>query len=82
MTSTDSVICAVTGLVVGVLAWQFLRSWNLLLELVLGVVGGVIGGSIANGLDIMNVGDYADPIIAGTIGALLFVGVATLFHNR
>ncbi|MCB0065218.1 MAG: hypothetical protein KDE19_24005 [Caldilineaceae bacterium] len=81
--SIDSVLCAVGGLVIGFLFWQFLRSWRLglVVNLILGAVGGVVSGAVINQLDVMNVGDYADPIIAGLLGGVLLVGIAGLLRR-
>jgi len=75
--SPDSIICMITGVIIGVLMAQFLKGWGfgLIGNAVVGLVGGVIGGSVFNTLDIIDVGDYADPIIAGIVGAVILIPV-------
>lgn len=81
--SSDSVICACSGVIVGVLFWQFLRGWSLglVVNLVLGAVGGLISGALFNQLDLIDVSDFADPMIAGVVGGLLVVGIAGLVRR-
>jgi len=55
---------------------------SLLLNLLLGAVGGVVGGSVFNAVDVLNVGDYADPVIAGVIGAVIVLGIVGLIKQR
>lgn len=78
LVSPDSLICMITGVIVGLLMAQLLKGWGfgLIGNGVVGLVGGVIGGSVFNSLDIIDVGDYADPIIAAIVGAVILIPVA------
>lgn len=71
--SIDSVLSMASGVVIGLLVIQFMKGWGFgfIGNLAAGLVGGLFGGAIFNTLDIMDVGDYADPIIAGAVGAIL-----------
>ena len=50
------------------MVWQLLKGWGIGLvgNLVLGAIGGVIGGYAFDVANIIDVGDYADPVIAAT----------------
>lgn len=76
--SIDSILAMVSGAVIGLLIAQLLKEWSfgLLLSLLLGLVGGLFGGATFNMLDVMDIGDYADPIIAGVIGSAVVLLVA------
>lgn len=78
--SIDSILSMASGIVIALLVTQFMKGWGFgwIGNLVAGLVGGLLGGAIFNTLDIMDVGDYADPIIAGAVGAIvvLLVGGA------
>lgn len=71
--SIDSVLSMATGVVIALLVTQISKGWGfgLIGNLVAGLIGGLFGGAIFNTLDIMDIGDYADPIIAGAVGATL-----------
>lgn len=81
--SIDSILCMLSGAVIGLVAWQFFKGWGfgLLGNLAIGLVAGLISGGVFNALDFLNVGDYADPIIAGVVGAVLCLGVAGLIRR-
>lgn len=76
--SIDSILAMVSGAVIGLLIAQLMKEWSfgLPLSLLLGLVGGLFGGATFNMLDVMDIGDYADPIIAGAIGAAVVLLVA------
>ncbi|MCE7986406.1 MAG: GlsB/YeaQ/YmgE family stress response membrane protein [Caldilinea sp. CFX5] len=76
--SIDSILAIASGAVIGLLIAQFMKEWSfgLLISLLLGLVGGLFGGATFNMLDVMDIGDYADPIIAGVIGAAVVLVVA------
>jgi uncharacterized membrane protein YeaQ/YmgE (transglycosylase-associated protein family) len=75
--SPDSIICMISGAVIGVLAAQFIKGWGfgLIGNLVAGLIGGLLGGAAFNTLDIIDLGDYADPIIAGIVGAAIVIAI-------
>ncbi len=76
--SIDSVICLITGAILGGLAAQLMkgRGFGLIGDIVVGAVGGVIGGLVFDWLDVLHVGDIADPIIAGAVGAIILLAIA------
>ncbi len=76
--SIDSLLAIISGAVIGLLIAQLMKEWSfgLPLSLLLGLVGGLFGGATFNMLDVMDIGDYADPIIAGAIGAAVVLLVA------
>ncbi len=76
--SIDSILAIVSGAVIGLLIAQLMKEWSfgLPLSFLLGLVGGLFGGATFNMLDVMDIGDYADPIIAGAIGAAVVLLVA------
>ena len=76
--SIDSLLAIISGAVIGLLIAQLMKEWSfgLPLSLLLGLVGGLFGGATFNMLDVMDIGDYADPIIAGAIGAAVVLVVA------
>jgi uncharacterized membrane protein YeaQ/YmgE (transglycosylase-associated protein family) len=82
-TSPDGIICLLVGAIVGVVATQMLQGKGLGLvgSIVLGAVGGVISGYLFDLINIMDVGDYADPIIAAVIGSVVVLGVASLLRR-
>jgi uncharacterized membrane protein YeaQ/YmgE (transglycosylase-associated protein family) len=68
----------VSGAIIGLLVAQWMKEWSfgLIISLLLGLVGGLFGGAAFNMLDVMDIGDYADPIIAGVIGGAVVLVVA------
>jgi uncharacterized membrane protein YeaQ/YmgE (transglycosylase-associated protein family) len=76
-TSPDGIICLIVGAIVGGAAIQLLKGWGIGLvgNLVLGAIGGVIGGYAFDVANIIDVGDYADPVIAAIVGAVILVGI-------
>ena len=81
--SVDSVLCMASGAIIGLLITLYKKGWGfgLIGNIVIGLVGGLIGGVLFNWLDFMNIGDIADPIIAGAVGAAIFVGIAGVFRR-
>jgi uncharacterized membrane protein YeaQ/YmgE (transglycosylase-associated protein family) len=76
--SIDSILAMVSGAIIGLLVAQWMKEWSfgLIISLLLGLVGGLFGGAAFNMLDVMDIGDYADPIIAGVIGGAVVLVVA------
>ncbi|MEZ4862308.1 MAG: hypothetical protein R3C14_13415 [Caldilineaceae bacterium] len=81
--SIDSIICLISGAVIGLLAAQLFKGWGfgLIGNILIGLIGGVLGGAVFNNLDVMNLGDFADPIVAGLVGGTIFVGIAGLLRH-
>jgi uncharacterized membrane protein YeaQ/YmgE (transglycosylase-associated protein family) len=80
-TSADGVICLVVGIIAGVLAKQFLKGGGLGLigNIVIGAVGAVVGGYLFDVINIIDVGDFEDPIIAGAVGAVILLAIVGSF---
>lgn len=83
ITSIDFVIFLIVGAVAGLLYGQFMKSkgFGLIGNISIGIVGSVISGFIFDWLNFMNVGDIADPIIAGAVGAAILLTIALLFRR-
>lgn len=83
-TGVDGLICLAVGAILGVLAGPFLRGGGLgtLGNVIVGALGGVLGGYFFDWINIIDVGDYADPIIAGAVGAVVLLAVAGFFFGR
>jgi uncharacterized membrane protein YeaQ/YmgE (transglycosylase-associated protein family) len=81
--SIDGVLALVSGAIIGLLAGQFIQGWGFgtVGNSVIGLVGGLAGGFVFNWLDFLNVGDYADPIIAGVVGAIVLLGIIGAFRR-
>lgn len=82
-TSPDGIICLITGAIIGGAISQFLQGWklSLVMSIIVGAIGGVIGGYIFDLINIIDVGDYADPIIAAVVGAAVVLGLARLLRG-
>ncbi|MEZ4711843.1 MAG: GlsB/YeaQ/YmgE family stress response membrane protein [Caldilineaceae bacterium] len=59
----------------GAVSGQVLKGLGLIGNIVVGIIGGLIGGIVFNALDVLNVGDVADPLIAGAIGAIVLLAI-------
>ena len=76
--NTDSLITLITGAIVGGLAGRFMGGLGLIANIVIGLIGGLLGGYVFDVINILNVGDLADPIIAGLVGSLVLLAIAGL----
>lgn len=83
ITSIDFVIFLIVGAVVGLLYGQFMKSKGIGLigNITICIVGSVISGFIFDWLNFMNVGDVADPVIAGVVGAVILLTIASMFRR-
>lgn len=81
--SIDAVLCLVSGAALGLLVGQFMQGWGVGTagNIVIGLIGGLVGGLLFNWLDFLNVGDYADPIIAGIVGAAVLLGIVSVLRR-
>lgn len=80
--SSDFVIFLVVGVILGALAGQIMKGGNLVQSIVVGIVGSVISGFIFDWLDFMDVGDIADPILAGGFGAVILLAIAWAIRGK
>lgn len=76
-TTPDGIICLIVGALVGGAATQLLKRWHLGLipTIIVGGIAGVIGGYVFDVINVIDVGDYADPIIAAVVGAVVILGL-------
>ncbi|MCB0081541.1 MAG: GlsB/YeaQ/YmgE family stress response membrane protein [Caldilineaceae bacterium] len=73
--SVDSLYCLIAGAILGVVAGQLIKGLGMVGNIVVGIIGGLLGGVVFNALDVLNVGDVADPLIAGAIGAIVLLAI-------
>jgi uncharacterized membrane protein YeaQ/YmgE (transglycosylase-associated protein family) len=79
--SIDSVICIIVGAIVGWLAGRVMKGFGMAANVGIGVAGGLIGGLVFDKIDIIDVGDIADPVIAGVVGSVIALGIAEIFRR-
>lgn len=79
--SVDSLIALVTGAIIGGVSERFMRGLGLVGNVVVGLIGGVIGGLVFDAINILNVGDIADPIIAGLVGAVVVLAIVAVVRR-
>ncbi len=77
--SIDSVICVIAGAIIGALAGRIVEGFGMVGNIAAGAAGGLIGGLVVDKLDFMDVGDYADPAIAGVVGSVIAMAIAGLY---
>lgn len=82
LTSVDFVIFLLVGVIAGFVASQVMKGSRLTGNILMGVVGSVISGFIFDWLDFMDVGDIADPAIAGVFGAVIFLAIAWAIRGQ
>ena len=82
--SIDAGICLVTGAIIGGLAGQIpmMKNLGLLPAIGIGAASGLIAGFLLDWLDIMNIGDIADPVIAGLVGSVIVLAIAGAIRSR
>ena len=82
-TSIDVIVCLVVGAIVGWLAGQIMKGggFGLIGNVVIGMVGSAISGLLFDWINIMDIGDLLDPIIAGAIGAAIVLAIADAFRR-
>ena len=82
-TSPDGIICLIAGAIVGGLAMQLRKGWGIGLvgNIIAGAIGGVISGYVFDTINVIDVGDYADPVIAAIVGAAILVGIVGLLRR-
>ena len=80
--SIDFVIFLVVGVILGAIAGQVMKGGSLVQSVIVGTVGSVISGFVFDWLNFMDIGDYADPIIAGTFGAVILLAIAWAIRGK
>lgn len=77
--SIDFIIFLIVGAVAGLLAGIIMkgRGFGLIGNITISIVGSVISGFVFDWLNFMNIGDIADPIIAGVVGAVILLTIAS-----
>ncbi|MDW4550679.1 hypothetical protein R5H32_15055 [Defluviimonas sp. D31] len=79
--SIDSIVSLISGAIMGGLASMFAKGFGLVGNIAAGLAGGLAGGMVFDTLDFMNVGDLADPAIAGFAGSALTMAVVTAIRR-
>ena len=74
----DVIICLVVGAFAGWMAGPFMKrgGYGLIGNIVIGVVGSVLSGLLFDWINVIDVGDLLDPLIAGALGAAILLAVA------
>lgn len=77
-TGVDFIICLVVGAFAGWLAGPFMKGggFGLIGNIVIGIVGAVIGGYAFDVVNIIDLGDLLDPLIAALVGAAILLAIA------
>ena len=73
--SINSVICLITGAIIGGLSGKIMKGLGLTGNILVGLVGGLIGGLAFDRLDVIDVGDMADPALAGLVGSVILLAI-------
>ena len=77
--SIDSVICLLVGAVIGGLAGLIMKGFGMLGNIGVGAAGGLIGGLVFDQINVLDVGDIEDPLIAGAVGAVIAMAIAFIY---
>lgn len=82
--SVDFFIFLIVGAIAGGLFGQFVKGggFGLAGNITIGIVGSAISGFVFDWLDFMNVGDLADPVIAGVLGAVILLTIANALKPK
>lgn len=81
--SIDFVIFLIVGVVAGLFSRQVIKTggFGLTGNITIGIVGSVISGFVFDWLNFLNVGDIADPVIAGVVGAVILLIIASALRR-
>ncbi len=80
--SVDFFIFLIVGAIAGWLAGQIMKGGlSLIWNITIGVAGSVISGFVFDWLNVINVGDVADPVIAGLIGATILLTITKVLKR-
>lgn len=77
--SIDSVICVLVGAIIGGLAGYIMKGLGMLGNIAVGAAGGLIGGLVFDKMDVIDVGDIADPAIAGVVGSAIAMAIVGIY---
>lgn len=77
--SIDSVICVLVGAIIGGLAGYIMKGLGMLGNIAVGAAGGLIGGLVFDKMDVIDVGDIADPAIAGAVGSAIAMAIVGIY---
>ena len=77
--SIDSVICLLVGAVIGGRAGLIMKGFGMLGNIGVGAAGGLIGGLVFDQINVLDVGDIEDPLIAGAVGAVIAMAIAFIY---
>mgnify|MGYP001568245299 CR=1 FL=1 len=80
--SMDFVIFLIVGTVSGWLVGLAMKGSGLIQNIAVGIVGSVISGFVFDRLDFMDVGDIADPAIAGVFGAVILLAISWAIRGK
>ena len=74
----DFIICLAVGVFAGWLAGPYMKGggYGLIGNIAIGVAGSIISGFLFDWMNVMDLGDWLDPLIAGAVGALVVLAVA------
>jgi len=77
--SIDSVICVLVGAIIGGLAGYIMKGLGMIGNIAVGVAAGLIGGLVFDKIDVIDVGDIADPAIAGVVGSAIAMAIVGIY---
>lgn len=82
--SIDFAIWFLVGVGAGFLAGQFIKGggYGMMGNIAVGITGSVISGFAFDWLNFMDIGDLADPLIAGLVGATILLTIAALLRRE
>ena len=79
--SIDAVISLIAGAIIGGIANKVMKGFGSIGNIVTGLVGALMGGLFFDRFDFMNVGDIADPAIAGLVGSVILLAIVRAFRG-
>lgn len=80
--SLDIIILLIVGSIVGFFVGQIMKGGSLIGNIVLGMAGSLVSGFVFDWLNFMDVGDIADPVIAGVFGAVILLAIAWAVRGK
>jgi uncharacterized membrane protein YeaQ/YmgE (transglycosylase-associated protein family) len=67
------------GAIIGGLAGYIMKGLGMLGNIAVGAAGGLIGGLVFDKMDVIDVGDIADPAIAGVVGSAIAMAIVGIY---